>query len=61
MAFFDLFSGPAPSEFEDGVHRVIDNGLNHGVDEAHLGRAARLLQSYERMFWDGVYRASTLT
>ena len=58
-AFFDLFSGPTPSEFDEGVHRVIDNGLNHGVDEAQLRRAARLLQSYELMFWDGVYRAST--
>ncbi len=58
-AFFDLFSGPTPSEFDEGVHRVIDNGLNHGVDEAQLKRAARLLQSYELMFWDGVYRAST--
>ena len=60
-AFFDLFSGPTPSEFAEGVHRVIDNGLNHGVDEAQLRRAARLLQSYELMFWDGVYRASTGT
>ena len=50
----------ASSEFEEGVHRVIDNGLSHGVDEAQLRRAARLLQSYELMFWDGVYRASTV-
>ena len=58
--FFDLFSGPTPSEFEEGVRRVIDDGLNHGVYEAQLKRAARLLQSYELMFWDGVYRASTI-
>ncbi len=58
-AFFDLFSGPTPSEFEEGVRRVIDDGLHHGVGEAQLKRAARLLQSYELMFWDGVYQAST--
>ena len=58
-AFFDLFSGPTPSEFEAGVRRVIDDGLHHGIGEAQLKRAARLLQSYELMFWDGVYHAST--
>ncbi len=58
-AFFDLFSGPTSSEFEEGVRRVIDDGLHHGVGEAQLKRAARLLQSYELMFWDGVYQAST--
>ena len=58
-AFFDLFSGPTPSEFEEEVRRVVDDGLHHGVGEAQLKRAARLLQSYELMFWDGVYQAST--
>ena len=58
-AFFDLFSGPTPSEFEEEVRRVVDDGLHHGVGEAQLRRAARLLQSYELMFWDGVYQAST--
>ena len=58
-AFFTLFSGPTPSEFDEDVRRVIDNGLLHGIGEAQLKRAARLLQSYELMFWDGVHRAST--
>ena len=58
-AFFDLFSGPTSSEFEEGVRRVIDDGLHHGVEESQLKRAARLLQSYELMFWDEVYHAST--
>ena len=58
-AFFDRFSGPTPSEFEEGVQRVIDDGLHHGIGEAQLKRAARLLQSYELMCWDGVYHAST--
>jgi hypothetical protein len=56
--FFDLFSGPAPVGFEEGVQRVIDDGLRHGVTEADILRAARLLQSYELMFWDGVHHAS---
>ena len=59
-AFFDLFSGPTPSEFEEGARRTIDHGLRHGIEEDQVRRAARLLQSYELMFWDGVYRASTL-
>ena len=57
-AFFDLFSGPTSSEFEEGVRRVIDDGLHHGVEESQLKRAARLLQSYELMFWDGAYHPS---
>ena len=59
-AFFDLFSGPTPNGFEAGMQRVIEDGLRHGVVEAQLKRAARLLQSYELMFWDGVHRASTV-
>ncbi len=58
-AFFDLFSGPTSSEFEEEVQRVIDDGLQRGIGEAQLRRAARMLQSYELMFWDGVYQAST--
>ena len=56
--FFSLFSGPTPTEFEDGVRRVIDQGLRQDVTEAQVWRAARLLQSYELMFWDGIHRAS---
>ena len=59
-AFFDLFSGPTPSGFEEGVRSVTDDGLRRGVGENQMKRAARLLQSYELMFWDGVHRASTL-
>ena len=58
-AFFTLFSGPTPSEFDDDVRRVIDNGFFHGMGEAQLKRAAWSLQSCELMFWDGVHRAST--
>ena len=57
-AFFDLFSGPAANEFEEEVRRVVEEGLRQGVGEPQMKRAARLLQSYELMFWNGVYRAS---
>jgi TENA/THI-4/PQQC family len=56
--FFSLFSGASPSQFEEGVKRVIDDGLGREVKVDQVRRAARLLQSYELMFWDGVHRAS---
>ncbi len=59
-AFFDLFSGPAANEFEEEVRIVVEEGLRQGVGELQMKRAARLLQSYELLFWNGVYRASTL-
>ena len=59
-AFFDLFAGPAANEFEEEVRRVVEEGLRQGVGEPQMKRAARLLQSLELMFGDGVYRASTL-
>jgi pyrroloquinoline quinone (PQQ) biosynthesis protein C len=56
--FFSLFSGASPSQFEEGVKRVIDDGLGREVKVDQVRRAARLLQSYELMFWDGIHRAS---
>ena len=56
--FFSLFSGASPSQFEEEVKSVIDDGLSRGVTVDQVRRAARLLQSYELMFWDGVHRAS---
>ncbi len=57
-AFYDLFSGPAANQFEEEVRRVVEEGLRQGAGEPQMKRAARLLQSYELMFWNGVYRAS---
>lgn len=54
-AFFALFAGPA-DEFEQAGLEVIDTGLAHGVRPALVARAARLLQSYELQFWDGLPR-----
>ncbi len=58
VAFFDLFAAPAP-EFEADSLRVIQDGLDRGVDPRASARAARLIQAYELMYWDTLYEAST--
>ncbi len=58
VAFFDLFAAPAP-EFEADSLRVIQAGLDRGVDLRGAARAARLIQAYELMYWDTLYEAST--
>ena len=58
VAFFDLFAASAP-EFEADSLRVIQHGLDCGVDLRGVARAARLIQAYELMYWDSLYEAST--
>lgn len=58
VAFFDLFANPAP-EFEADSLRVIQHGLDRGVDPRGVARAARLIQAYELMYWDTLHDAST--
>ncbi len=58
VAFFDLFAAPAP-EFEAGSLRIIQDGLDRDVDPRGVARAARLIQTYELMYWDTLYEAST--
>ncbi len=58
VAFFNLFAAPAP-EFEADSLRVIQAGLDCGVDPRGVARAARLIQAYEVMYWDTLYEAST--
>lgn len=50
-AFFDLFAGP-PAEFEKGALAVVESGLAEGADPPAIKRAARLLQGYEKLYWD---------
>ena len=57
VRFFDLFAAPAP-EFERSAREVIESGLAAGVQAALIKRAARLLQSYELMYWDALHEAS---
>jgi hypothetical protein len=33
---------------------VIETGLEHGAEPRVIKRAARLLQAYEKLFWDTV-------
>ena len=58
VAFFDLFAAPAP-EFEADSLRVIQDGLDRGVDLRGVARASRLIQAYELMYWDTLCGAST--
>lgn len=52
LAFFDLFAN-MPS-FEQEALSIIQNGLDRGVCASVIHRAARMLQSYELMFWDAM-------
>jgi pyrroloquinoline quinone (PQQ) biosynthesis protein C len=56
VAFFDLFANlPADS---DTTVAVIHGGLDRGVPAAAIARAARMLQGYELMYWDGIAEAA---
>jgi thiaminase len=57
VVFFDGFAAPAP-EFERSAREVIQRGLDTGVDARRIGRAARLLQAYELLYWDTLYARS---
>jgi thiaminase len=59
VAFFDLFASP-PVTFEANALSIIQRGLAHGIEPRLIKRAARLLQSYELMYWDALYSVSTL-
>ena len=56
VAFFDLFASP-PTSFEPDALSIIQQGLDRGIEPSLIQRAARLLQAYELMYWDTLYRA----
>jgi hypothetical protein len=56
-AFFDLFAAP-PGELERQALRVVADGLAHGTDPRLVKRAARLLQGYEKLYWDTLHALS---
>jgi hypothetical protein len=58
VAFFELFAGEAPG-FETAALGVIQAGLDRGVEPAAIRDAARLLQSYELMYWDALLAATS--
>ena len=51
VRFFDQFADPA-GDFETPALAVIAAGLERGVPERRIRRAARLLQGYELLYWD---------
>lgn len=51
-AFLDSFA-ELPS-FEDEAFSVIQEGLDRGESAQRMIRAARLIQGYEKMFWDAM-------
>jgi len=57
VVFFDLFASP-PATFETNALIVIQRGLDCGTEPRLVRRAARLLQAYELMYWDTLYRIS---
>ena len=58
VAFFDLFASP-PATFEANALSVIQQGLDRGTEPRLIQRAARLLQAYELMYWDTLYRTAS--
>jgi thiaminase len=56
LGFFDLFAN-MPS-FEQEALSIIQNGIDRGVSTPLIYRAARMLQSYELMFWDAMASAA---
>ncbi|MBI4562531.1 MAG: transcriptional regulator [Candidatus Rokubacteria bacterium] len=56
-AFFDLFANP-PAEFEAAAMAVVEGGLRRGADRREIKRAARLLQGYEKLYWDTLHGMS---
>lgn len=57
-AFLDAFAS-LPS-FEPEALTIIQEGLDQGVEPALIARSARLLQGYEKMFWDAMALAAGL-
>lgn len=53
-AFLDAFADLPP--FDETALPIVQDGLDRGVPERKIRRAARLFQGYERMFWDAMAR-----
>ena len=47
-------------KFEQEALCIIQNGLDRGVSARLIRRAARMLQSYELMYWDTLASASAV-
>jgi thiaminase len=58
VVFFDLFAS-TPATFEENALSIIQQGLDRGTEPRLIQRAARLLQAYELMYWDTLYRIAS--
>ncbi len=58
VVFFDLFAS-TPATFEENALSIIQQGLDRGTEPRLIQRAARLLQAYELMYWDTLYRTAS--
>jgi thiaminase len=56
-AFFDLFAAP-PGELESQAMTVVTGGLARGGEPRLVKRAARLLQGFEKLYWDTLHAAT---
>ena len=56
-AFFDLFAAP-PAGFEGQALAAVALGLAEGAEQRLVKRAARLLQGYEKLYWDTLHALS---
>ena len=58
LTFFDLFAN-MPT-FETEALSVVQSGLDRGISPQAIHRAARMLQSYELMYWDAMAAAGSI-
>ncbi|MFB0507870.1 MAG: transcriptional regulator [Thermodesulfobacteriota bacterium] len=58
LSFFELFSTPV-ADFEEKARLVINAGISQGVEPKAIKEASRMLQGYELMFWDALYKISS--
>jgi len=58
VAFFDLFANLSVQD--NAAAAVIQDGLNRDIPASAIARAARMLQSYELMYWDAMAEASSI-
>jgi hypothetical protein len=58
-SFLDDFA--ALPSLEDAAVVIIRDDLNRGVAPRQIVRVSRLIQAYERMFWDAMAAAAELS
>ena len=57
LLFFSRFA-ESPVEVGSTALAIIDRGLKEGIAPRRIRRSVRMLQGYELLFWDTVYKLS---